>query len=454
MVQKISSVCAVLLCRLLGFIPLTIRRKLGSKLGVIASILFLSREKQIIKYQLLKYTPKLYSTDFYSRIFSHFGRVIFENLNTAPIIKQSKFTIVSNSNVTLDEVKNLKNGALALTGHFGNWDVLGGFFASIGVPLYTIGRRARSQIGQSILEKIRSDNGVTTLWRDDEHSAKEIVSLFKSGKLVAALIDQDTPVRSIFVNFFGAPVKTPSGIVTLANRFNRPIYISFIAQEQDLSYTIYVERVDPNLSEVEVLELYHKQLEAIIHKYPHQWVWFHKRWRTSNSEQKTLGTSEYINWLKSGLPSLLSSLILTLLICLISGCGLFTPPLSLAKQAQLKAQEGNIDEAIELYQKHFRERLDNASREEWENPYFYQMIIGDLLLEQGKFDQALESYLEGFKNGVDLPLFLDRIRSLALKLEESGELEKALKLLSEYVNQDPTLINEALDRISKKLLKK
>jgi tetratricopeptide (TPR) repeat protein len=82
------------------------------------------------------------------------------------------------------------------------------------------------------------------------------------------------------------------------------------------------------------------------------------------------------------------------------------------------------------------------------------MIIGDLLLEQGKFDQALESYLEGFKNGVDLPLFLDRIRSLALKLEESGELEKALKLLSEYVNQDPTLINEALDRISKKLLKK
>ena len=451
--QKFCSEFVLLLLNTLGLIPLNLRRQIGSMLGSCLSFVFLSREKEIIKYQVIRFASELYDSNLPRKIFSHFGRVIFENLNSSAVIKESKFTIISVSNVTLEEIKTLKNGALALTAHLGNWDVLGGFFSSLGVPLHTIGRRARSNITQAILEKIRLDNGITTLWRDDEHSAKEIVSLFKSGKLVAALIDQDTPVRSVFVDFFGTPAKTPNGIVTLANRFNRPIYISFITQEKNYSYSIYVERVSPNLSEQEVLELYHKQLESIIRKYPEQWVWFHKRWRSSNPEQKTLGTREYLNWLKSQLQS--GVLTLSILISVfISGCTLFSQPISLAKQAQLKAEEGNFEEAIILYQKHIEERLDTKDRENWENPHFYRIIIGDLYLKQGNFDKALQSYVEGIKNGVDLPLFLDRIRSLASTLEQSGELEKALNLLSEYVKDDPTLINEALDRISKKLLKK
>ena len=173
-------------------------------------------------------------------------------------------------------------GALALTAHIGNWDLLGAYFANQGLSVSTIGRPARSRILQPILEKLRRRNGIDTIWRDT--NPKKIISLFKGKKILAALIDQDTPVRSVFSPFFGVPAKTPAGLIDLALRFSTAIYAVFLVRESRYWYRIYIERAEHLQSGRPDLAWYHKELESVIHHHPEQWAWFHKRWRSSQAE--------------------------------------------------------------------------------------------------------------------------------------------------------------------------
>ncbi len=79
----------------------------------------------------------------------------------------------------------------------------------------------------------------------------------------------------------------------------------------------------------------------------------------------------------------------------------------LEKAAELtNAKE--YDKAIEIYRKHIDYRLALKDRPEWENPYFYLLLIGDLYLQQANTEKALESL--GFSEQDlrrELPVFIE-----------------------------------------------
>lgn len=143
------------------------------------------------------------------------------------------------------------------------------------------------------------------------------------------------------------------------------------------------------------------------------------------------------------------------LICLgvICVCGCFQSyegPEKVREADELTRAQ-RYDEAIALYRAHMEERLSVPDRPQWENPYFYLLLIGDVQLGRGQVDAALATYQEAEREHVDAPLISDRYRAVGRWYEEHGELQQALDVLSEYRDRDPLLFDVMLDRIAKEL---
>jgi KDO2-lipid IV(A) lauroyltransferase len=113
------------------------------------------------------------------------------------------------------------------------------------------------------------------------------MSIFRAlrrGDLLAALIDQDTKVPSVFVPFFGRPAKTPSGPAMLALKRRTPVIAGFITRTPH-GHRIKIVRISTEGFEGEagVTALTARMTAAIeqaIRAAPEQWVWFHRRWRS------------------------------------------------------------------------------------------------------------------------------------------------------------------------------
>lgn len=442
----LSKAISLFLFGFLGNLPICIRNFLGEFIGRISRF-FLTREVKIATAQLNLFFDKEQSNLIVVKLFKHIGSMILESINTFPIIKNGEFNWASISGVSKEEVSNLNKGALALTAHIGNWDLLGSYFSNLGLEVATIGRKARNPIAHFLLEKLRSRNKIFTLWRTEKSNAREVLSLFKNKKIVAALIDQDTVVRSTFSKFMGIPSKTPSGLIELAQRLSIPIYTVFLIKEGFLKYKIFIERIDTTMSEQEILDFYHTQLENCIKIYPWQWMWFHKRWR-SFFDGTTMGTKDYLVWLKSRQTLLFVSSLFLLTTSI--GCGIFDHEPTKANLAELALTENQYQQAIDLYLEHIDQRRKDPGKEEWENPSFYYLLIGDIYLKEKDWNNALAYYKKADNDHVDHLLFLDRMRLLGAFLEEQKQYNEALKLLTPLAKEDPVLINEILDRVSKK----
>jgi tetratricopeptide (TPR) repeat protein len=142
----------------------------------------------------------------------------------------------------------------------------------------------------------------------------------------------------------------------------------------------------------------------------------------------------------------------TLTLSWSTGCSLGTIPTPSAwlMKAEEASSSARYEDAIEAYRKHIAYRL-NAKRPDWENPYFYELKIGDIHLHQSRPKKALEAYLSAWKHGVSDQMVSDRIRAVARWYERSKQLQKSFELLAEYRELDSLLFDSILDRIARQL---
>jgi KDO2-lipid IV(A) lauroyltransferase len=227
---------------------------------------------------------------------------MLQSLNLTPIVAQHPVTVSCSNWEEIFGVFTAGAPVIALTAHTGNWDLLAAYTIARGVPLTTIGREARSPVLQEVLKGVRGAYGVETIWRSDRSGVKRLIERLRQGGVVAALIDQDTRVESSFVPFFGTPAKTPNALVALGKRCNARFIKAFLFQTGPHHFEIFAEEIPPgHTSDDAILAEYNTRLEGLIRRFPEQWVWFHKRWR-SQPGLGTLSSHEYLQWL-AGKPA-------------------------------------------------------------------------------------------------------------------------------------------------------
>lgn len=293
--NRISRTLLLTLLQAARLIPLPVRAQLGRILGRLYA-LFPLREREIVIRHLALFKGKFKASVQVREVFSHLGETALESINLTPILKNRDSAIICREQPLLNELLNEKGGTLVLTGHVGNWDLLGAYGASLGVPLATVARKARQPLLQDALIRLRAETGVTMLWKDDPGIGRDILRRLKEREWIAALIDQDTTVKGESSPFLGIPAHTPTTIIELGKRAKARIIIAFLVRVGCGRYEVTLKRVEQSLTVSEILKAYHESLEGILKEYPAQWVWNHKRWRTLPSGER-LSSREYLNWL-------------------------------------------------------------------------------------------------------------------------------------------------------------
>jgi len=188
-----------------------------------------------------------------------------------------------------------------LTAHVSNWDLLAAYFIKHRLPLSTIARKTRNQGFHQVITDIRTSYGIKSIWREKPGGgAREIIKDLKSGRGVAALIDQDTNVASEMIDFFGQAASTPSTLVSLARKLEIPLVSAFIVREAKCRYRIEAEELSTSDSDTEILTEFNSRLEKLVRKYPAQWVWLHKRWRTTKNGSR-MSSRNYVSFLAQNL---------------------------------------------------------------------------------------------------------------------------------------------------------
>ncbi len=194
-----------------------------------------------------------------------------------------------------DAAQRRGKGVLFLTAHLGGWEV-GSFVHSIhGHAMRIVVRALDNPYLDRMVERYRTLHGNSTFEKQD--FARGLISAMRAGETVGLLMDQNmTPPAGVFVEFFGVPACTASGIARVALRTDSSVVPAFtVWDDVRRKYRItFAPRLtlpktgDDERDVVNATQLFTLVIEEYVRKYPDQWLWVHRRWKTRPEGEQPL----------------------------------------------------------------------------------------------------------------------------------------------------------------------
>lgn len=178
-------------------------------------------------------------------------------------------------------------GVLIVTGHLGAWELSSFYHSLMGFPMSMVARPLDNRRLDEFVNGIRSLHGNRVLNKDD--FARGLLTAMRNGETVGILMDTNmTPPQGVFVEFFGKQACAASGVARVALKTGAAVLPGFMVWEQ--TEWRYVLHFGPELTfektndaEADILTTTQQCTSAIeswIRRYPDQWLWIHRRWKT------------------------------------------------------------------------------------------------------------------------------------------------------------------------------
>ena len=181
-------------------------------------------------------------------------------------------------------------GVLFLTAHFGGWEI-GSFVHSLfGHPINIVVRPLDNPLVDAMVDRYRSRHGNRTISKQD--FARALLTSLRRGEVVAILMDTNmTPPQGAFVDFFGVPACTATGMARVALHTDATVVPAFTVWDQALGkYKIRFDAALPLIrtgndeaDAVANTAAFTKVIQDYATRYPEQWLWVHRRWKTRPS---------------------------------------------------------------------------------------------------------------------------------------------------------------------------
>lgn len=178
-------------------------------------------------------------------------------------------------------------GVLIVTGHLGAWELSSFWHSLMGHPMSMVIRRLDNPRVDRLVNEIRCLHGNRVLHKDD--FARGLLSAMRGGETVGILMDTNmTPPQGVFVPFFGVEACTASGLARVAQRTGAAVLPGFLVWEaQEERYVLHfgeeIPLVETGEEERDTLEntaRFTAAIEGYVRRYPDQWLWVHRRWKT------------------------------------------------------------------------------------------------------------------------------------------------------------------------------
>lgn len=178
-------------------------------------------------------------------------------------------------------------GVLVLTGHLGAWELSSFYHSLMGYPMSLVIRRLDNPLVDAFVNGIRCLHGNRVIHKDD--FARGLLTAMQRGETVGILMDTNmTPPQGVFVPYFGVEACTGSAMARVAMHTGAAVLPGFLVWEA--AEKKYVLRFGEELGLIRTVNaandivantaLFTATIETYVRRYPQQWLWVHRRWKT------------------------------------------------------------------------------------------------------------------------------------------------------------------------------
>ena len=284
--------CYEFAAKLMGFcvsrLPRPVTLTIGGWLG--ALVFRLAPQQRKLTYEHLRCSLTLPDERSVKAIakqcFKNLGKTVIEFMQFPRLDKQQIQRYVTFEGTEhVGQALAKGKGAIILTGHFGNWELLAASISATVAPLTPIVRELRSPRLNALVSSYREKAGYATIDRDT--GVRHALRCLKRNELLGIVADVDTAVNGVFVDFFGRHAYTPYSPVAIALKTGAAILPTFIIRQPDGSHRAIIEpplvlkRTDMKEKDLVInTQRFTKIIESYIRQYPAQWIWMHRRWKT------------------------------------------------------------------------------------------------------------------------------------------------------------------------------
>jgi KDO2-lipid IV(A) lauroyltransferase len=178
-------------------------------------------------------------------------------------------------------------GVLVVTGHLGAWELSSYYHSLMGHPMSLVIRRLDNPLVDEFVNAVRCKHGNRVIHKDD--FARGLLRAMHDGETVGILMDTNmTPPQGVFVPFFGTEACTATAVARVALKTGAAVLPGFLVWEQAeqkyvLRFGEELELVRSGHTDEDIVAntaLFTAEIEAFVRRYPEQWLWLHRRWKT------------------------------------------------------------------------------------------------------------------------------------------------------------------------------
>lgn len=204
-----------------------------------------------------------------------------------PQLIKKRIEMAGKSN--LDAALAKGKGAILVSAHFGNFPLMMAKLSLEGYKISGIMRYMRDARAEKFFTAKRTQLGIKTIYSQPRNlCVEETIKTLRNNELVFIPLDQNFGTGGVFVDFFGRKAATATGPVVLALRTKASILPCFIIRQKDDRHKIIFEEPlileEPGASIIASIQRLTNIIESYIRKYPAEWGWIHRRWKSRPSQ--------------------------------------------------------------------------------------------------------------------------------------------------------------------------
>ena len=273
-------------------IPFRIAQEIGKMIGLFAY--FIPNYRKTVAYENIRasFGNDLNAADarkLLRKVYMHFSQMLFEiphilRLNAGNL---NRYMIIQGEE-NLRQALRKGKGVLFLTAHLGNWE----FMSAVGSLYFgntvLVPRRSDSASVDRVVNELRTRFGAEII--RPQRAMRLLIMALKRNKMLGIFLDQNVDwYEGVFIPFFGRWACTNKGLALIARKTGTPVIPVFTARERNGRHRLIFEKeielrkTKDKIRDVEDnTALFTATIERYVRKYPDQWLWFHRRWKTKN----------------------------------------------------------------------------------------------------------------------------------------------------------------------------
>jgi len=296
--EKLEYALLLVVVRTLGFLPRPVSRAVAIFFSLLIYRLH-GRLRRVGMRNLEMAFPEMAAAErrrILRGVFVSLGRQLAEFCLFPTYTRENvSHVVIYDGFENFDRARQRGKGVLFLTGHLGAWELSSFVHSLQGNPLQIVMRGLDNPYVDRLVQGYRTLHGNTVVEKGD--FVRGLLGAMKRGETVGILMDTNmTPPQGLFVGFFGIPACTASGLARIALRTDAAVVPGFcvwdpVLRKYKLRFDPAVELVRTGNDDADVLAntaKFTKKIEEFVCRYPDQWLWVHRRWKTRPAGEKGL----------------------------------------------------------------------------------------------------------------------------------------------------------------------